>query len=146
MSDLFAVRDPLTLKLALFVGVYLVAASSALVRPSLSAALLTAIKASPGIMHATGALAAFVGGGLLVAHADVTSFPAVLVTITSAWWALEGLALLAFGHILPIDSPLAIRNYARSNIPALLIGVVLVIVGLFGHLIPPDHASEAIPR
>ena len=70
----------------------------------------------------------------------------IIGPITSAWWALEGLALLAFGHILPIDSALAIRNYARSNIPALLVGVVLVVVGLFGHLIPPDHASEAIPQ
>ncbi len=134
MADLFSAQNPLTLKLALFVGVYLVAAASALVRPSLSAALLKSIKASPGVMHATGALAAFVGMGVLVAHVDFTSITAGLVTLTAIWWAVEGLALLALGHVLPIDSPAAIANYARSNIPAFAIGVFLIIAGLVGQL------------
>lgn len=132
MNELFAVQSSLTLKLALFVGVYLVAAASALVRPSLAGALLKSIKSSPGIMHATGALAAFVGMGVLVAHWDFTSITAALLTLTAIWWAVEGLALLAFGHVLPIDSPAAIANYARSNIPALFIGIFLIVAGLLG--------------
>ena len=132
MTDILTVQNPLTLKLALFVGVYLVVAASALVRPSLAGALLTSIKASPGIMHATGALAAFVGMGVLVAHFDFTSLTAALVTLTALWWAVEGLGMLALGHVLPIDSPFAIKNYALSNIPAFLIGVFLIIAGLFG--------------
>lgn len=132
MNDILGSQGFLTHKLALFIGVYLVAASSALMRPSLAAALLKSIKESPGVMHATAALTTFVGCGLLVAHFDVSSWPAKLVTATSAWWALEGIVLLAFGHILPIDSPAAARNYALSNIPAFLIGVFLIIAGLYG--------------
>lgn len=121
MLELIAVQNPLSLKLALFVGVYLLAAGYALVRPSLARALLISIKASPGIMHATGALAAFVGMGMLVAHWDFTTLTASLVTLTAIWWAVEGLAMLALGHRLPIDSDFAIKNYALSNIPALII-------------------------
>lgn len=133
MDGLLDTQDLLTPKLALFIGIYLVAASSALMRPSLASALLKSIKASPGIMHATAALTTFVGCGLLVAHFDVSSWTAKLVTATSAWWALEGVVLLAFGHILPIDKPAAARQYALSNIPAFLIGIFLIVAGLFGH-------------
>ncbi len=137
MSDLLAVQNPLTLRLALFIGVYLLAASSALVRPSLAGALLKSIKTSPGVMHAAAALTTFVGLGLLVAHTDFSSAAAALVTATAIWWTLEGVVLLAFGHILPIDTPFAVSNYARSNIPAFLIGAFLIIAGLLGHTTLP---------
>ena len=138
IKDLLAVQNPLSLKLALFVGVYLVVAASALVRPSLAGALLKSIKASPGIMHATGALAAFVGMGVLVAHWDFSSLTASLITLTAIWWAVEGLGMLALGHVLPIDTPFAIKNYALSNIPALIIGAVLLIAGLLGLALPSE--------
>jgi hypothetical protein len=136
MTDLLAVQNPLTLKLAIFVGAFLVAAASALVRPSIAAKLLASIEASPGIMHATAAVTAFAGGGLLVAHVDFTSITAALVTLTAIWWAIEGLGLLALGHALKIASPQSVRLYALSNIPALLIGLVLIIAGLAGHVEP----------
>jgi hypothetical protein len=41
MIDLLAVQNPFTLKLALFVGAFLFAASAALVRPSIVQPLLT---------------------------------------------------------------------------------------------------------
>jgi hypothetical protein len=132
MTDLLAVQNPLTLKLALFVGAFLLAASSALVRPSVAQPLLASIQASPGIMHATAAVTAFAGGGLLVAHTDFTSLTAALVTLTAIWWALEGLVLLAIGHKLKIDTPANVRLYALSNIPALLIGLYLIIAGAVG--------------
>lgn len=136
MTDLFAVQNPLTLKLALFVGAFLLAAASALVRPSVAAKLLQSIEASPGIMHATAAVTAFAGGGLLVAHFDFTSITAALVTLTAIWWAIEGLGLLALGHTLKIASPQSVRLYALSNIPALLIGLFLIIAGILGHAEP----------
>ncbi len=132
MTDILTVQNPLTLKLALFVGTFLLAAASALMRPSIAAKLLASIEASPGIMHATAAVTAFAGGGLLVAHFDLTSITAALVTLTAIWWAIEGLGLLAIGHALKIASPQSVRLYAFTNIPALLIGVFLIIAGLFG--------------
>lgn len=132
MTDIFAVQNPLTLKLALFVGAFLVAAASALMRPSIAAKLLQSIEASPGVMHATAAVTAFAGGGLLVAHPDFTSITASLVTLTAIWWTIEGLGLLALGHALKIASPQSVRLYALSNIPACLIGVFLIIAGLLG--------------
>ena len=134
IKDLFAVQNPLTLKLALFVGAFLLAASSALIRPSLAASLLKSIEASPGIIHATGAVTAFAGGGLLVAHTDFSSITAALITLTAIWWAIEGLGMLAIGHLLKIATPGAIRAYTLSNIPALLIGAFLIIAGLAGHV------------
>ncbi len=134
MADLFAVQNPLTLKLALFVGAFLIAASSALIRPSLAASLLTSIKQSPGVIHATGAVTAFAGGGLLVVHTDFSSITAALVTLTAIWWAIEGLGMLAIGHLLKIATPAAIRAYALSNIPALIIGAFLINAGLAGHV------------
>lgn len=134
MTDLLAVQNPLTLKLAIFIGAFLVAASSALIRPSLAASLLKSIQESPGVMHATAAVTAFAGGGLLVAHTDFSSLTAGLVTLVAIWWAVEGLGLLAIGHLLKIATPAAIRNYALSNIPALLIGAFLIIAGLTGHV------------
>lgn len=141
MTDLFAVQSPLTFKLALFIGAFLLAASSALIRPSVAQPLLSSIQASPGIMHATAAVTAFAGGGLLVAHTDFTSLTAALVTLTAIWWALEGLVLLAFGHKLKIDTPANVRLYALSNIPALLIGVVLLIAGISGLAFPTEPSS-----
>lgn len=138
-QDLLTVQNPLTLKLALFVGAFLFAASSALVRPSLAASLLKSIQDSPGIIHATGAVTAFAGGGLLVVHTDFSSITAALVTLTAIWWTIEGLGMLAIGYLLKIATPSAIRAYALSNIPALLIGLFLLIAGLAG------HASELTP-
>lgn len=138
MIDLLAVQNPLTLKLALFVGAFLVAAASALIRPSVALPLLTSIQNSPGIMHATSAVTAFAGGALLVAHFDFTSITAALVTLTAIWWAIEGLGLLAIGHRLKIDSAANVRLYARSNIPALLAGIFLVIAGIFGLFLPAE--------
>ena len=133
MIDLLAVQNPLTLKLALFVGAFLFAASIALVRPSIAQPLLTSIQTSPGIMHATAAVTTFAGGGLLVAHFDFTSL--------TIWWAIEGLGLLAIGHRLKIDSPANVRLYALSNIAALMIGVVLLIAGIAGIAFPPEPSS-----
>jgi hypothetical protein len=137
MLELLAVQNPLTLRLALFVGAFLVAASSALVRPSLAASLLKSIQGSPGIIHATGAVTAFAGGGLLVVHTDFSSITAALVTVTAIWWAIEGIGMLAIGHLLKIATPTAIRAYALSNIPALLIGAFLIIAGFAGHVAEP---------
>lgn len=134
IQSLLSVQNPLTLKLAIFVGAFLVAAASALVRPSVAQPLLTSIQNSPGIMHATAAVTAFAGGGLLVAHFDFTSLTASLVTLTAIWWAVEGLGLLAIGHKLKIDSASSVRLYALTNIPALLIGLFLLIAGIFGHV------------
>ena len=139
LQDLFSVQNPLTLKLALFVGAFLLAASSALIRPSLAASLLTSIQQSPGVIHATGAVTAFAGGGLLVAHTDFSSITAALVTLTAIWWAIEGLALLAFGHAMKIAEPGSVVFYARSNIIALATGAFLIIAGLAG------HATELTP-
>lgn len=136
MNELLAVQNPLTLKLALFVGAFLVAAASALVRPSIAAKLLASIQASPGIMHATAAVTAFAGGGLLVAHFDFSTLTASLITLTAIWWAIEGLGLLALGHALKIASPQSVRLYALSNIPALIAGIFLIIAGLAGHVEP----------
>ncbi len=141
MIDLLAVQNPFTLKLALFVGAFLFAASSALVRPSIVQPLLTSIQNSPGIMHATAAVTAFAGGGLLVAHFDFTSLTAALVTLTAIWWAVEGLGLLAIGHRLKIDSPANVRLYALSNIAALMTGVVLLIAGVAGIAFPTEPSS-----
>jgi hypothetical protein len=141
MIDLLAVQNPLTLKLALFVGAFLFAASIALVRPSIAQPLLTSIQNSPGIMHATAAVTTFAGGGLLVAHFDFTSLTAALVTLAAIWWAIEGLGLLAIGHRLKIDSPANVRLYALSNIAALMIGVVLLIAGIAGIAFPPEPSS-----
>lgn len=141
MMDLFAVQNPLTLKLAIFVGAFLLAASIALVRPSIAQPLLTSIQNSPGVMHATAAVTAFAGGGLLVAHFDFSSITSAFVTLTAIWWAIEGLGLLAIGRRLKIDSPVNVRLYALSNIPALLIGVVLLIAGIAGLAFPTEPSS-----
>lgn len=140
MTELLAVQNPLTLKLAVFVGAFLLAAASALVRPSVAGLLLSSIQNSPGVMHATGAVTAFAGGGLLVAHFDFSSLPAALVTLTAIWWAIEGLGLLAIGHLLRIDSAANIRIYALSNIPALVVGVFLVVAGIAGLVLPAEPA------
>lgn len=138
MMDLLAVHNPLTLKLALFIGLFLVAAASALMRPSVAGPLLASIQNSPGIMHATGAVTAFAGGGLLIAHVDFSSLTAALVTLTALWWAIEGLGLLALGHALKIDSPQSVRLYALSNIPALVVGISLVVAGVAGLALPAE--------
>jgi hypothetical protein len=139
--DLLTVENPLTLKLAIFLGAFLLAASSALVRPPIAQSLLTSIQNSPGVMHATAAVTAFAGGGLLVAHFDFSSITSALVTLTAIWWAIEGLGLLAIGHRLRIDSPANVRLYALSNIVALLIGVVLLIAGIAGLAMPTEPSS-----
>ncbi len=73
---------------------------------------------------------------LILGGNDFTSITAALVTLTAIWWTIEGLGLLALGHTLKIASPQSVRLYALSNIPALLIGLFLIIAGILGHAEP----------
>ncbi|MEZ5936859.1 MAG: hypothetical protein R3C52_01410 [Hyphomonadaceae bacterium] len=132
IASVFTVENPLTLRLALFIGLFLLAASSLLVRTEHARTLLTSLKSSPAALHATGAVTGFAGGGLLVAHVDFSSPLAALVTLVALWWAIEGLAILAIGHLLDFASEANIRIYAMSNVIALALGLFLVAGGLLG--------------
>ena len=97
IKDLLAVHNPLTLKLALFIGAFLVAASSALVRKSIAQPLLTSIQNSPGVMHATAAVTAFhrlkIDSASSVRTYALSNIPALIIGACLAITGLLGLAL-----------------------------------------------------
>lgn len=123
----------LTMRLALFVGAFLVVAAIGLIRSrTMTDAMLAELHDRPGTLHAVAATTFFAGGGLLVVHHGLGSVMASLITLTAAWWLIEGAALLIAGRAIPFATPAACQRYWLSQFVALGIGLTLIALALVG--------------
>ena len=129
-------ENSLTCSLALFLGAYfLLSAAGVLVRRDAAPAMIAALRDNPAVAHVTGAVAFFVGAGLLLVHCRWLSPAQALVSAVAVWWMIEGGLMLALGPRL-FSRPDAAVHFRRMNLIALPVGLALVVIGLIPLLEP----------
>jgi uncharacterized protein YjeT (DUF2065 family) len=126
------VLAPLTLKLAEAIGLYLIAAGIGLtLSPARWRGLIDEIEGSPGLAIVMGAVAFWIGAGLLLAHRDTSSPLALIVTAFGVIAAFKGVLILACPAMLKLYRPL-MGNPRLWGIVALVAGILLFLAGLTG--------------
>jgi len=114
-----------TSELAAVAGSYLLLSAAGLLTPGRAEAVIDDLKAHPAAAHAVGAVAFLVGAVIIALHPRFGSAMEALVTLTGAWWALEGAATLAAPTLL-LSRPDAATHLRRMNLLALPVGALLV--------------------
>jgi uncharacterized protein YjeT (DUF2065 family) len=135
------VLAPLTLKLAEAIGLYLIAAGIGLtMSPARWRGLIDEIEGSPGLGVAMGAVAFWIGAGLLLAHRDTSTPLALIVTAFALVAALKGLTILAWPAVLKLYRPL-MGNPRLWGIVALVAGLLLFLAGFTGRA---DYVPQGV--
>ena len=125
---------PLTMKLALALGIYALAGSLGVLlsSPERRARLFEEMADSPGLMYAYGIIAFAIGATWLMVHQEWLTPLGTIVTLAGWIIAIEGVLLLAFPAII-VRFALALRPVL---VPACIVGIVLgallIILGLTG--------------
>lgn len=135
-AELLTSGSETTLRLSLVVGSYLCASSLGLSRLQNVRAFLADLVSHAGILHAVGAVAFFVGAGILSFHRHWTTLPEIVLNLVALWWVLEGAGLLADPKRLgaAMGHPAAAGWMRRSQACAMAFGVYLLLVGVSGSL------------
>ena len=117
--------------LALGLGGYLLFSAAGVLVPKTAVRdRVEALRTSKGLAHLTGAVAFFVGGGLLaVVRPGFSSWEDVLISLTAIWWLVEGAAALSASQFILArrDAP---RHFYRMNLVALPVGAALLVAGV----------------
>ena len=136
-DSVFGAEDQLTGSLATAVGGYLLlSAAGVLSRRDAAAHFVESLRGSPALAHVTGAVAFFVGAGLLLVHHRWDAPLEALVSAVAVWWLVEGGAMLALGPRLlsRADAPI---HFRRMNGLAIPTGLILLAGGLMHFWSPP---------
>lgn len=85
-------------------------------------------------MHAVGAVALFVGAGLLTLHRHWATPAEVMLNLVAAWWSFEGAGMLADPARLRafLSVAEAPRRLKVAQAGSFLIGIYLLTIGLAG--------------
>jgi len=124
---------PLTLHLAVLIGLYELAAGLA----SLSGridwnAMLDDFERSPALTFVTGFTAFAIGGAMILGHDHWTDPLAVIVSLIGWIAAAEGLLIILMGKSLMLLSRPLVRYPKAIGIAASLFGLALLLAGLTG--------------
>jgi hypothetical protein len=125
-----------TLWLAPVVGAYLCLSAFGLLRRQEAGGFIADLRDHPASMHAVGAIAFFVGGGLLSFHRHWSTPPEVVLNLIASWWLLEGAGMLADPQRLRAVFSRA-ENAERlrlATVSAVVPGAYLVLFGCFGNV------------
>ena len=123
-------EDQLTCSIALISGAYLLLSAIGVVsRRDTAERIIVALRDNPALTHAVGAVAFFVGAGLLTLHHRWATPTEALVSAVAAWWALEGALTLALGTAL-FRRPDTAVHFRRMNFVAIPVGLALVTLAL----------------
>lgn len=129
--ELWEARQPVTLRLAPVIGAYLLLSAAGFLRGRASLdRFVEDVARSPALTHTLGAVAFFVGAGIVSFHHHWSSLPEIAVSATGCWWAFEGAGMLASpaAAAAALSRP-AHRKLARaSNLAALAVGAYLLLV------------------
>ena len=128
---------PLTLDLAILIGLYELAAGLAGLTGRISwPAMIEEFERSPGITFLSGAIAFFIGGTLILVHSHWTDIAAILVSAVG-WIALvKGLSIMLLpGPMLQISEKL-VRHQKVISLVAIGFGALLLLLGLTGRVDP----------
>jgi hypothetical protein len=94
IGDLFRASET-TLLLCPVVGGYLCLSAAGLLRRGAAEAFLENLRDNPAIMHAVGAIAMFVGAGILAFHQHWSTPAEIVLNLICVWWVIEGAGMLA---------------------------------------------------
>jgi hypothetical protein len=101
-----------------------------------AAEFLADLRDRPAAMHAVGAIAFFLGGGLLSLHRHWSSPPEVVLNTVAAWWMFEGAGMLADPKRMRklFAGTASSKQVQLAAVTGTLLGVYLLIFGLFGNV------------
>ena len=125
---------PLTLNLAIALGIYAFAGSlGVLLSPAeRRTRLVEEMVESPGLIFAYGAIAFAVGATWVMVHQEWITLLGTIVTLAGWIIAIEGVLLLAFPAIV-VRLALAMRPVlVPACIVGIIIGLLLIVLGLTG--------------
>ena len=133
--DLLVTASPETLLLAPVVGAYLCVSAMGLLKSGEGNRFLTDLRAHPASLHAVGAVAFFVGAGLLSLHRHWATPPEIIVNVVALWWTFEGAGMLANPTRLSLlfARPFALKQLRIASIVGVPLGAYLLLVGFVGH-------------
>ena len=128
---------PLTLHLAVLIGLYDLAAGIAGFTGAIKwGAVLDEFEKSPALTFVTEFMAFVLGGVLILAHNIWTDPLAVIVSLIG-WIALvEGLLIMVIPRPLLGFSRRLITNQRAVSVFAIIVGALLIVLGLVGHADP----------
>ncbi|MET3710651.1 hypothetical protein ABIC65_001331 [Sphingomonas trueperi] len=116
-----------TLVLAPVLGIYLLVSAVGFLRfPTAVADFSRDLCRHPAAMHAVGAVAFFVGAGIVSFHRHWGNPAEIAVTATGLWWAFEGAGMLAWpGSVVrAMQHPRYISTMRAMQWSALLVGAI----------------------
>lgn len=128
---------PLTLHLAVLIGLYDLAAGLAGLTGAIRwEALLDEFEKSPALTFVTGFMAFVIGGVLTLAH-NIWTDPIAIIVSLIGWVALiEGLLIMVIPRPLLGLSRSLVTNQRAVSAFAILVGALLITLGLVGHADP----------
>ena len=132
--DLLAASER-TIMLAPVAGAYALLSAYGLIRRGGADDLVNDLQQHAGLVHAVGAVAFFVGAGIL-AFDLVWSFPAdVALNALAVVWAFEGAGMLATPRLIQkvLSSSTAATGLRYSSAAAAILGIYLLLVAIAGH-------------
>jgi hypothetical protein len=128
---------PLTLHLAVLIGLYDLAAGLAGFTDAIKwGAVLDEFEASPALTFVTGFMAFVIGGALILAH-NIWTDPIAIIVSLIGWVALiEGLLIMVIPRPFLGFSRSLVTNQRAVSALAIIVGVLLITLGLVGHADP----------
>ena len=128
---------PLTLQLAIFIGLYELAAGIAGLTGRIAwPAMIREFERSPGVTFLSGAIAFIVGSTLILVHSHWTDLTAILVSTVGYIAAAKGLSIMLLpGPMLRMSEAL-VRHQKLMSLVAIGFGVLLLVLGLAGRADP----------
>jgi hypothetical protein len=126
--------------LAVFVGLYLVAAGIGLLSERDSnSKMLAEFQDNTALGFITGAFAFAVGAAMIAIHNLWTSPLAILVSVIAWWTLLKGVCLLAIRQrFLALANVVLFKNSALSGALVITFGAALLMAGLVGVGVNPN--------
>jgi hypothetical protein len=128
---------PLTLHLAILIGLYELAAGVAGFTGTITwSAVIDEFERSPALTFVTGFMAFVIGGVLVLAH-NIWADPLAVIVSLIGWIALvEGLLIMVIPRPLLGFSRRLVTSQRAVSVFAMIVGALLIILGLLGRADP----------
>jgi hypothetical protein len=134
--DFLTAGSQQTLWLAPIVGAYLCLSALGMLRREEAGEFIADLRDRPAALHAVGAVAFFVGAGLLSFHRHWSTPPEIILNLVAAWWLFEGAGMLADPkRMRAVFSRTATAKRVRLTTAIFILpGAYLLLIGFFGNV------------
>lgn len=129
-----SVLMPLTLNLAVALGVYALAGSIGILLspPERTARLFDEIANSPGLIFAYGVIAFAIGATWIMVHHDWITPLGIIISLAGWLITIEGVLFLAFPQVLVAFALKFKSNMKPWCLIGIVLGLLLIVAGLTG--------------